>query len=124
MEISGIQSAHTIVIDCMNPLQEAALFVKLRDGNAASFTFTLQSSVVGSLDHHISAIKKIIYPFTGQIHQPELFRLANSKNICVCTCTGFEIQYNAFEKNGTPLVAEITMTVMPKYFEASSKLHG
>jgi len=108
----------------MNPLQEPAFFVKLRDGNAASFTFVLQSSLVGPLDNYINAIKKIIYLFDGQIHQPELFRLANSENICVCTCTGFDIQFTEFEKNGAPIAAEITMTVTPKYFEASSKLHG
>jgi hypothetical protein len=105
-------------------LQEAALFVKLRDGNSASFTFALQSSSVGPLDHYIAAFKKIVFTFNGQIHQPALFRLATSQNTCVCTCKEFDVQYTEFEKNGAPLVAEITMTVMPKYFEASSKLKG
>jgi len=124
MEISGIQSTHSTTISCTDPLQEAALFVKLKDGNAASFTFALQSSIVCPVDGYISAIKKIIYNFNGQIHQPTLFRVSNNQNICVCICTGFEIQYTEFEKNGAPLAAEITMTVTPKYFEASSKLHG
>ena len=122
MEISGINNLTGTKVSCIDPSEEAALFVKLKDGNAASFAFHVKSSAVGPLDDYISSFRKIIFNFDGKIHQPELIRISANQNICVCICTGFDIKYTEFEKSGASLAAEITMTVTPKYFEASSKL--
>lgn len=60
---------------------------------------------------YIQHFRDIVCKFNGGIHSTNFLKITWNKLSFICVCTSFDVKYTLFKPDGTPLRAEITLSL-------------
>ena len=65
----------------------------------------------GGVYAYIDKFRTIVSSYNGNIHRPNFLRISWNLLIFRCVCTSFDVKYTLFKPDGSPLRAEITLSL-------------
>ncbi|MCL1123745.1 CIS tube protein [Shewanella surugensis] len=99
------------------PLGTSGLETKFAGYNSENLDFNITIDGTGvvktksavDVATQITQLKKVIYDYIGDIHQPNIVNVIWGTFHFVCRLTNFKVEYTLFKPDGTPLRAKIQL---------------